>query len=142
MDQASKFFSSPLESPMDVNCCLRRRLSQRGFPPWTSRSTAAIIGFLYVYDLPLRLASTTCLYDLRLRLASMACLYGLPLRPAFTACLYGLPLRSAFIMSSPSSSSSSSISCSSGTSIFLFICDMIYMSFLLYFLKLFFHFFF
>jgi hypothetical protein len=73
---------------MDVNCCLRRRLSQRGFPPLTSRSTAAIIGFLYVYDLPLRLASTTCLYGLPLRPASTACLYSLPLRPASTVCLH------------------------------------------------------
>ncbi len=73
------------------------------FPPMSSLAStwmsgfdccqpAAAIGCLYVYDLPLRLASTTCLYDLPLR---SACLYGLPLQPASTACLYGLPLRPA-----------------------------------------------
>jgi hypothetical protein len=54
---------------------------------WTSAvdccRPAAAIGCLYVYDLPLRLASTTCLCGLPLRPASTACLYGL---------LYGLPL--------------------------------------------------
>jgi hypothetical protein len=50
----------------------------------------AAIGFLYVYDLPLRLrlASTTCFYDLPEWPASLACLYGLPLRPASTVCLH------------------------------------------------------
>jgi hypothetical protein len=94
------------------------------FSTWTSAVDycwpTAAIGFLYIYDLPLRLwlASTTSFYDLPLWPASMPCLYGLPLRSASTVCLYGLPLRSAFILSSPSSSLS--ISCSSGTSIFLF----------------------
>ncbi len=79
------FYPSPLESPMDVNSCLRHRFSQCGLLP---------------AGLPLLLAastSTTCLYDLLLRLASTACLYGLPLRSAFMACLYGLPLRSAYV---------------------------------------------
>jgi hypothetical protein len=53
-------------------------------PTWMSAvdccRPAAAIGCLYVYDLPLRLASTTCLYGLPLHL-----------RPASTVCLYGLP---------------------------------------------------
>ena len=69
---------------MDVDSCLRRRLSLRGLPPWTTAGLLRLLAFststtyLYDYDLPLRLPSTTYLY-------------GLPLRPASTACLYGLP---------------------------------------------------
>jgi hypothetical protein len=105
---------------MDVRCWLL---------PGCCRQPAAAIVCLYVYDLPLWLASTTCLYSLPLRPASTACLYA-----------YGLPLRlrllSAFIISSSSLSSPLSISCSSGTSIFLFfICDLYFL--LLHFLKLF-----
>jgi hypothetical protein len=73
------FYSSPLESPMDVNFCLRRRFFQRGFPLLTTTG------------LLLLLASSTymtCLYDLPLRPASAACFYGLPLRPASTVCLH------------------------------------------------------
>ncbi len=50
-------YSSPLESPMDVNSCLRRRFSQRGLLPVYRCSWL---------PLRLRLASTTCFYDLPL----------------------------------------------------------------------------
>jgi hypothetical protein len=139
------YYSSPLESPMDVFLRLRRRQSQRGSPPSTSAVPLPLFGCLYVYDLPPRLTSTTCFsttcfYGLPLRPVSTACLYGLPLRPASTACLYRLPLRpppastsTACLYSLPLRpsfiilllSSSLSISCSSGTSIFFsFICDL------------------
>jgi hypothetical protein len=131
------YYSSPLESLMDVFLRLRRRQSQRGFPPFTSAVLLPLFGCLYVYDLLLRLASlqlasTACLYGLPLGPASTACLYRLPLRPPpasmSTACLYSLPLRPSFIILSSSSSSSSSISCSSGTSIpFSFICDLCFL---------------
>jgi hypothetical protein len=83
---------------MDVIFRLRRRLFQRGIPPLMA-ACRCYYGCLYVYDLPLRLTSTTfiaaCLFGLPLWPASMACLYGLPLRPALTACLFCLPLPSA-----------------------------------------------
>jgi hypothetical protein len=115
--------------------CLNRRWTSIpacavAFPNMDYCRPTAATGCLYVYDLPLRIASTTCLYSLPLRPASTVCLYGLPLRPASTACLYGLP--------TSSSSSSSSIPCSSGTSIFL-LCDFKCVS---SFLKLFFFLFF
>ncbi len=66
---------------MDVNSCLRRRFSLRGFPPWITAGLLLLSSFS---------TSTTCLYDydLPLRLASTTCLNGLPLRPASTVCLH------------------------------------------------------
>jgi hypothetical protein len=73
------FYSSPLESPMDV------------FPPtpspvptWISAVYFSCPAASIWLHLRLRLTSTTCF--------STTCFYGLPLRPASTACLYGLSL--------------------------------------------------
>jgi hypothetical protein len=124
LGQASKFaLSSPLESLMDVNFSLRRHFSQRGIPPLTTPAYCASTSTtcLYVYDLPLRLAST-------------ACLYVLPLWPASTACLYGLPSschRHHHHHHRPSPVQAEHLSFS-----------FIYVYFLLHFLRLFFHFFF
>jgi hypothetical protein len=89
-----------LDVPPATSTSRLLRLNRR----WTSFSTYAAacpnVDLRRFNGLPLPPASTPA-----------ACLYGLPLRPAPTACLHH---------SSSSSSSSSSISCSSGTSIFLF----------------------
>ncbi len=88
----------------------------------------------YWLPLRLRLASTTmtCLYDLLLRLASMACFYGLPLQPASMVCLHHVIAIIIIII----------VHLLFKRNIYLSLLYVIYVFFLLHFLKLFVHFFF
>ena len=106
---------------MDVDSCLRRRFSL--LPPWTTAGLQLLLASS---------TSTTCLYDydLPLRLPSTTCLYGLPLRPASTVCLHHVIAIIIIII----------VHLLFKRNIYLSLLYVIYVFFLLHFLKLFFHF--